>query len=416
MATNAEKDHAKNPIKRFLKIIGPGFIAGASDDDPSGIGTYAIAGASLGYATLWTAIACVPMMIAVQFTCAKIAMVSGRGLAGVIRKYYPRWILYLAIGGLVIANTINAGADIGAVAAAINMFVPIPIPAMILPISVIIVAFQILGSYRLIERIFKWLTLALLAYIATAFYAHPSVGEALRATFIPKISFDAKSLATITAIFGTSISPFLFFWQATQEVEEEKEAGRKNVTDREGAIGMVFSCLVMYFIIFTTAATLFKAGKTDIKSATDAAEALRPLAGNGARILLGLGLIGAGFLAIPILTSSIADAVAEAMAWKTGLSEKLWQAGKFYAVIVISTLVAMQMNLLGINPISALFWAAVINGFVAPPLLVIIMLAGNQKKIMGKWVNGLVTNVIGWATALVMAAAAIALVLTWGKA
>ena len=188
MATNAEKDHEKNPIKRFLKIIGPGFIAGASDDDPSGIGTYAIAGASLGYATLWTAIACVPMMIAIQFTCAKIAMVSGRGLAGVIRKYYPRWILYIAVGGLVIANTINAGADIGAVAAAVNMFVPIPIPAMILPISAIIVAFQILGSYRLIERIFKWLTLALLAYIATAFYAHPSVGEALRATFIPKIS------------------------------------------------------------------------------------------------------------------------------------------------------------------------------------------------------------------------------------
>jgi len=420
MATNAEKDHEKNPIKRFLKIIGPGFIAGASDDDPSGIGTYAIAGASLGYATLWTAIACIPMMI---------AMVSGRGLAGVIRKYYPRWLLYLALGGLVIANTINAGADIGAVAAAINMFVPIPIPAMILPISVIIVAFQILGSYRLIERIFKWLTLALLAYMATAFYAHPSIGEALSASFIPRISFDAKSLATLTAIFGTSISPFLFFWQATQEVEEEKELGRKSITAREGAskkslryavtdvtIGMVFSCLVMYFIIFTTAATLFKAGKTDIKSATDAAEALRPLAGNGARVLLGLGLIGAGFLAIPILTGSIADAVAEAMAWKTGLSEKLWTAGKFYAVIVISTLTAMQMNLLGINPISALFWAAVINGFVAPPLLVIIMLAANQKKIMGNWVNGIVTNVIGWATAVVMAAAAIALVLTWGKA
>ena len=212
-------------------------------------------------------------------------------------------------------------------------------------------------------------------------------------------------------------------------MEEEKEAGRKTVTAREGAskkslryrvtdvtIGMVFSCLVMYFIIFTTAATLFQAGKTDIKSATDAAEALRPLAGNGARILLGLGLIGAGFLAIPILTGSIGDAVAEAMAWKTGLSEKLWKAGKFYAVIVISTLTAMQMNLLGINPISALFWAAVINGFVAPPLLVIIMLAANQKRIMGKWVNGIVTNIIGWATAVVMAAAAIALVLTWGKA
>ncbi len=422
MATNAKKDHEKTPIKRFLKIIGPGFIAGASDDDPSGIGTYAIAGASLGYATLWTALACVPMMIAVQFTCAKIAMVSGRGLAGVIRKYYPRWLLYIAIGGLVIANTINAGADIGAVAAAINMFVPIPIPAMILPISVIIVTLQILGSYRLIERIFKWLTLALLAYIATAFYTHPSIGEALRGTFVPTFSW-------ITAIFGTSISPFLFFWQATEEVEEEKEAGRKSIIDREGAskkslryrvtdvtIGMVFSCLVMYFIIFTTAATLFKAGKTDIKSATDAAEALRPLAGNGARVLLGLGLIGAGFLAIPILTGSIGDAVAEAMAWKTGLSEKLWKAGKFYAVIVISTLTAMQMNLLGINPISALFWAAVINGFVAPPLLVIIMLAANQKKIMGKWVNGIVTNIIGWATAVVMAAAAIALVLTWGKA
>src|SRR5207302_10766154 len=423
-ATNAEKDHEKNLIKRFLKIIGPGFIAGASDDDPSGIGTYAIAGASLGYATLWTAIACVPMMIAVQFTCAKIAMVSGRGLAGVIRKYYPRWILYLAIGGLVIANTINAGADTGAVAAAINMFVPIPIPAMILPISVIIVPFHTLGSYRLIERIFKWLTLALLAYIATAFYAHPNVGEALSASFIPRFSFDARSLATITAIFGTSISPFLFFWQATEEVEEEKEAGRKTITAREGAskkslryrvtdvtIGMFFSNLVMYFIIFTTAATLFTAGKTDIKSATDAAEALRPLAGNGARVLLALGLIGSGFLAVPILTGAAGYALSEALSWKYGLDNKPQQAKRFYAVISLSTLVAMQINFMNINPISALFWSAVINGFLAPPLLIIIMIIASKQGIIGQWVNPPVVILLGWITAAAMILAAIGLIL-----
>src|ERR1044071_5915155 len=282
-------------IGRFLTILGPGFITGASDDDPSGIGTYAIAGASTGFSTLWLALITFPMMAAVQFICAKIAMVTGRGLAGVLKEHYPRWLLYPAVLLLVVANIINAGADIGAIAAAINMLVPIPIPAMIIPVALLIVVLQFWGSYSLIERVFKWLTLTLFAYVATAFFTRPGASEVLRGTFIPAISFDNKFLMTATAILGTTISPYLFFWQTGQEIEEEKRIGRTAIEDRKGTnkaqllrrgwdvlVGMLFSNVVMYFIILTTAATLFKAGKTNIRSATDAAEALRPLAGAGA--------------------------------------------------------------------------------------------------------------------------------------
>jgi NRAMP (natural resistance-associated macrophage protein)-like metal ion transporter len=412
-------------IRRFLKILGPGLITGASDDDPSGIGTYALAGASFGSSMLWTALATFPMMTAVQFTCAKIGMVTGAGLAGVLRRHYSKRLLYSVVAGLVMANTLNAGADIGAIAAAVNLLVPIPTMAMIMPIALIILVLQVWGSYRLITQTFKWLTLALFAYVGAALYTRPDPWEILRGTLIPTVSFDARFLATLVAILGTTISPYLFFWQASQEVEEEISMGRRTLNARQGATdrelgyasvdvttGMFFSNVVMYFIILATAATLFKAGKTDIQSATEAAEALRPLAGNGAYALLALGLIGAGFLGVPVLTGSSAYAVAEARGWKHGLDEKPRRAKLFYAMIVIPTLIGMLINFVGINPISALFWTAVINGFLAPPLLVVIMRIANNRAIMGERANGPLTNIVGWATTATMWAAAISLVLT----
>jgi NRAMP (natural resistance-associated macrophage protein)-like metal ion transporter len=416
----------RNPIRRFLKILGPGFISGAADDDPSGIGTYATAGASLGFSILWTALLTFPLMAAVQFICAKIGMVTGRGLAGVLRRHYPRWLLYSTVIALLLANTINVGADLAAIGAAINLLVPaLPIALLVLPIALGIVALQIWGSYQLIARIFKWLTLALFAYIGSALFARPHWGEVLSSTFIPTIRFDQNFLLTLVAILGTTISPYLFFWQATVEVEEEQGMGRTQLWRRKGAtdnelnyaaldvnVGMFFSILVMYFIMLATAATLHQAGRTAINSATDAAAALRPLAGDLSSILLAVGLIGSGVLAVPILTGSAAYALSEALGWRYGLDKNPARAKQFYAVIVAATLVGVAIDYLGINPIHALFFAAIINGFVAPPVLVLIMLVANSRKIMGKRTNSSLTNVLGWTAAAVMFLAAGVLVLS----
>jgi len=416
----------KNPLRRFFKALGPGVISGASDDDPSGIGTYAQAGAALGFSTLWTALFTFPMMWAVQFMCAKIGMVSGTGLAGVLRKHYSRWLLYPVIAGLVIANTINAGVDIGAIAAAINLLVPIPAAAMIVPITLIILVLQIWGSYRLIANTFKWLSFALLGYILAAFFAHPNWREVLQGTLVPSVSLTPRYLTILVAILGTTITPYLFFWQADQEVEEELSMGRRTLSQRRGATrtelkyanwdvasGMLFSNVVMYFIMLATAATLFEAGKVDIQSAADAAQALKPLAGEAAYVLLAVGLIGTGFMCVPILTASAAYAMAEAMGWKHGLDQKPRRARLFYAVITLSTLIGMLINFVGVNPITALLWTAVINGVVAPPILVVIMLIANNKAVLGNKVNGRVINIVGWGTTATMFAAAIALLLTW---
>jgi NRAMP (natural resistance-associated macrophage protein)-like metal ion transporter len=415
-------------IKRAFRVLGPGVITGASDDDPSGVGTYAVAGASLGFATLWTTLITIPMMIATQFISAKVGMVTGMGLAGVLRRYYAPGVLYPAVIGLVIANTINAGADIGAIAAAFNLLLPVPIAVMIVPIAALIIILQVWGSYRLIAGVFKWITLALLAYIGAALFAKPHASDVLRGTFLPTIQFTSAFLSVLVALLGTTISPYMWFWQASQEVEELVAIGQKRLWQRRGAtdtelsyaawdvnIGMVFSNLVAYFIILTTAATLFNAGKTDIKSAADAAEALRPIAGEGARILFALGLIGAGFLAVPILTGSAAYAVSEAFGWKRGLDQQPRRAREFYGVIAASTLVGILINFAGINPIDALFWTAIINGFLTPPLLILLMLISNNRTIMGNRVNGPGLNMVGWVTTAVMSAAAIALLLTWGK-
>jgi NRAMP (natural resistance-associated macrophage protein)-like metal ion transporter len=409
-------------------VLGPGLVTGASDDDPSGIGTYTQAGAAFGFATLWMAPVTLPMMAAVQFICAKIGMVSGMGLAAVLRKHYGHWVVYSAISLLVIANTINAGTDIGAIAAAIGLLAPIPPLALVVPLAGGIVAFQILGSYALISRIFKWLTLTLFAYIVAAFLARPHWREVLWATLVPTMHFDNQYLMTLVAILGTTISPYLFFWQASQEVEEELSMGRATLAEREGAtdreikiaeidvdVGMFFASIVFYFVILASAATLHAAGKTNIQTATDAAEALKPLSSGVASLLFALGLIGSGFLAVPVLTGASAYAIGEAFGWKCGLDEKLRAAPRFYGLIIASTFVGMLINFLRIQPVTALFWTAVINGVLAPPLLVMIMLVSNNKNVMGLRVNGKLTNFIGWTTAAVMFAAAFGMFLTWGK-
>ena len=414
----------KNPLRRLGKDLGPGLITGASDDDPSGIGTYAQAGAQHGFATLWMPIAMLPMVTAVQYMCAKIGMVTGRGLAGVLRENY-RGALYPAVIALVIANTLNAGADIGAIAAAINLLVPIPAVVFIIPISLAIVLLQVFGNYRLIERVFKWLALALLAYIGAALLARPNVWDVLSGTLIPTIRLDPKYIGIVVAILGTTISPYLFFWQASEEVEEEIGMGRVDLRQREGAsrfelkyamwdtlAGMFLAVVVAYAIILATGATLFVAGNTDISSATEAAQALRPLAGDASELLLAVGLIGAGVLGVPILTGAAAYGVAEAFGWRSGLNRKLTGAPQFYLVIIAATFVGMAINFVGINPITALVLSAVLNGLVAPPLLVLVMIVSNDRAVMGRWTNGPLLNAVGWVTTILMSVAAVGLIVT----
>jgi len=420
----AELEAEKNPLRRFGKVLGPGLITGASDDDPSGIGTYAQAGAQYGFATLWTTVVMLPMMISVQYICAKIGLVSGKGLAGVLREHHPR-LMYPAVLALVVANTLNAGADIGAIAAAINLLVPVAAIVFIVPVSLGIVALQVFGGYQLIDKVFKWLALALLAYLGAALFARPDIVRVLAGTLVPTIRLDPAFIGILVAILGTTISPYLFFWQASQEVEEEISVGRRRLRQRQGAsgfelkyalwdtiAGMVFSEVVAYFIILATGATLFVAGTTNITSATEAAEALRPLAGDAAAILLAVGLIGSGVLAVPVLTGSAAFGVSEAFGWRSGLDNKPGRAPQFYAVIIAATLVGMALNFLGINPITALVLSAVLNGLLAGPLLVLVMLVSNDRRVLGERTNGRLLNTIGWVTTGVMGLAAIGLIVT----
>ena len=419
-STAFELDLEPREFPRLLLMLGPGLISGASDDDPSGVATYSVAGAQFGFATLWTALVTFPLLAAVQYTCAKIGFATGMGLAGVLRRHYPRPLVYTAVMALLIANTINAGADLGAIGAAINLLVPsVPVPVLVTPIALIILGLQVLGPYWLIARVFKWLTLALAAYIGVAFFVRPDWSEVLRATVIPAINFDAGYVTTLVAILGTTISPYMFFWQTSHYTEEQVTRGRIFLWQRRGAtdaelryarwdvgIGMFLSNVVMYFIILASAATLHAVGKTDVRSAAGVAESLRPLAGDGASILLALGLIGTGFLAVPVLTGSSAYAVAEALKWHYGLGARLRRAARFYAVIAVSTLLAAAFNYLGINVIDGLFWSSVINGVLAPPLLVVILVAANNRAVMGGRVNGFWLNaLVGLAAALMFAAA-----------
>ncbi len=424
----AEIEREPNRVKRIFKLLGPGFITGASDADPTSIGTYAKAGATLGFATLWTPLYVLPLLAAVQFTCSKVGMVSGRGLAGVLRLHYPRWLLWSTVAALVVANTINAAADLGAIAASLEMMIPVPMAALLVATGIAVLLLQVLASYRHIEDVFKWLALALFAYVGAGFLSRPDAGPVLVASVLPTIQWNGLFVSTLVALLGTVISPYLFFWQATQEVEDKTKLGQKRPEQRKGTtsaevqyaawdvvIGMVFSSVVGYFVILATGATLFHAGKADVDTAAQVAEALRPLAGNASAILLAIGLIGSGCLTVPVLTTSTAYAVAEAFRLPRSLDARVDRAKAFYGVIGGTTVVAVALNFVGINPISALFWSSVLNGIVAPPLLVVLLLVARRRDIMGHRVIGPLVTALGWITAIVMTLAAIALFLTWNQ-
>jgi Mn2+/Fe2+ NRAMP family transporter len=327
---------------------------------------------------------------------------------------------------LFVANAINVGADLGAIADAVHSVTGVQAIWLVAPVACGILALQIFGSYRLIANTFKWLTLALLAYVTDALIVHPELGETLKATVIPTLSLDPRYVTALVAILGTTISPYLFFWQSCEEVEEEVEMGRATRSSRRGAtaaeirystidvnVGMAFSNLVMYFIILATALTLFKAGKTDIKSAADAAQALRPLAGDFAGLLFAIGMIGAGILAVPILSGSAAYAIAEAFGWRYGLSTHWSRAKPYYGVIALATAIGVLMNFTGINPIDALFYTAVLNGIVAPPILTLVMLAARNPTVMGEQRIGPLLTVLGWLATIAMFIAAAAFLYLW---
>lgn len=412
-------------FRQFFSELGPGLITGAADDDPSGISTYSVTGASFGYAPLWTALFSFPLMVSVQLMCARLGMVAGRGLAGVIRRNYSRWVLWGACCLLIVANVVNIGADLGGMADATEMMTGVNSLVWTPIYATLITSLLFWTSYRFIARVFKWLTLVLFAYLLAAFLAKPDWSAVLRSTFVPHIEWSSAYLATFVGILGTTISPYLFFWQASQEVEEERKMGRSTVGRRKGATeqelrksrtdvltGMFFSNLVMYFIILTTAATLHAHGQTNIETAQQAAEALKPLAGNGAYLLFTLGLIGTGMLGVPVLAGAAAYAVAEASAWRGTLEDKPRLAKKFYAIVASSMILGLVLDYAGLNAVKMLFWSAVLNGVLAPPLIVLVVLLTSSRKVMGDRVNPPLLKWLGWATAAVMSVAAVAMFVT----
>lgn len=392
---DAENAPPKSRIREYLSILGPGFITGAADDDPSGIATYSIAGAQFGTGLLWLSWFSWPLMAAVQNMCARIGMVTGMGLAGALRQKFPKPVMIVVCVSLLIANTINVGSDLVAMADAASLLTGfsshIYVVLFGLGISWAIVQFR----YYQIANVLKWLALALAAYIVTAFLSHPNWSDILRSVVTVRIPSADGGFATVVAILGTTISPYLFFWQSAQEVEEEKAMGRRILIQRQGAtkkqlrnrkidvaIGTFFSNLIMFFVIICTALTLNAHGITQVSSTKEVAQALEPFAGKFAMLLYTVGIIGVGLLAIPTLTGSAAYAFSETFRWRHGLDEKWWHARAFYGVIVLSGLVGIGMDWLNVNPILALYWTAVINGVLAPFLLVGVWLIARDKKIM----------------------------------
>ena len=407
--------------QNFFAKLGPGLITGAADDDPSGISTYSVAGASFGYLPLWTALVSFPLMTAVQLMCARLGMVTGLGLAGIIRRRYSRWVLWFACALLAVANVINIAADLGGMAAATRMVTGAPAGFTVPVYGATIVVLLMWWSYRSIARVFKWLTLVLLAYVVTAFVADVDWRLAAYTTLVPHVELSRAFFSLMVAILGTTISPYLFFWQAAQEVEEERAMGR-DLSHRRGATpeelstartdvltGMLASNAIMFFIILTTAATLHSRGQTSITTAEQAAEALRPVAGVGAYWLFTLGLIGTGMLAVPVLAGSCAYAIAEASAWRGSLDRKPWQAKRFYAVLAVSVALGIALTYTGLDAIKLLFTTAIINGVLAPPLILIVLLLTSDPAVMGDKVNSRLLSAMGWIAFVVMVVAALGL-------
>jgi len=379
----------------LLRSLGPGIITGAADDDPSGIATYSVAGAQLGTKLLWTALLTWPLMAAVQMMCARIGKVTGQGLAGNLSKRFPRWLLLTLVIALLGANTINIAADLAGMADAASMLCRINSRWFVVAFALLISWATVKLEYRQIANVLKWMVLVLFAYPITAFVVGANWGQVLHDTLVPSMPHTRDEWATLVAILGTTISPYLFFWQASEEVEEEKLSGQSTLALRKGAtiaelelrnidvgVGAFFSNMVMFFIILTTALTLNHHGITHIETSRQAAEALRPFAGNFAAVLFTLGIIGVGFLAIPTLAGSAAYAFAETLGWRQGLNKKLKQARWFYALILTSTGVGVALDFVGVNPVKALYWTAVVNGLLAPFLLVGILVVASDKKLM----------------------------------
>ena len=418
------KSAALNPVERFFQDLGPGLITGCADDDPSGISTYSIAGAVFGYATLWTALISFPLMLAVQLMCGRLGMVTGRGLACVIRHNYPKWVLWGACSLLIVANVINIAADLGGMGESAEMVTGVSGKLWTVLFTVVIVSFLFWSSYRQIARTFKWITLVLLAYVVTAYFAHVDWKAALLATIAPRISWSKEFLSVLVGLLGTTISPYLFFWQAAQEVEEERAEGKVNAK-RKGAskaelrkltvdvaVGMFASNFIMYFIIVTTAATLHAHGQTHIETARQAAEALRPLAGSAAYWLFTIGLIGTGMLGVPVLAGSSAYAIGEASAWRCSLERTPRQAWRFYGVLAFAMFGGLAIDFAGLDAVKMMFWSAVVNGALAPPLILLVVLLTSDKRVMGEHVNSTLLRVLGWTTFVVMSVATIGMLVS----
>jgi NRAMP (natural resistance-associated macrophage protein)-like metal ion transporter len=427
-----EEQKIKHKFSRFLRIFGPGLITGAADDDPSGIATYSQTGAQFGYGQLWTAIFMLPFQTAVQEACARIGAVTGKGLAAVVRTNYSRKILYAVVLLVVVANTINIGADIGAMAASARLLLPLPFVVYALCFTVFVLLLEIFTSYKAYARILKWLSLALLAYPITAIIAGQNWGEVFRATLTPHFELTPAFFFILTGVLGTTISPYMFFWQASEEVEEEisqnrltsqapvPRIGRKFLKNLriDNALGMFFSEIITWSIIATTASVLHSHGVNNINTAADAAKALEPLvstfpnAGFLAKTIFATGVIGIGLMAVPVLAGSASYALSEAFKWREGLYLKLKQAHGFYGVITIATLIGLMINFVGIDPMKALVFTAVFNGIAAVPLIFVIAKISSNDKIMGEYKSGMISKSLVWLTFIGMLFSALAIVIT----
>jgi NRAMP (natural resistance-associated macrophage protein)-like metal ion transporter len=426
----AHRTNAPGPVARFLRLLGPGLITGAADDDPSGIATYSQTGAQFGFAQLWTALYQLPLLIAVQECCARIGLVEGEGLSAVIKRHYSRRVLIAMVLLVLVANVINIGADIGAVGAAIGLVIPGPVWLYAIGTAALVLALEVLISYRNYARVLKWTTLVLLSYPATAFMVDQPWGQIFRATFFPRIEWNFGFLFLIVGVFGTSISPYMFFWQASQEVEEEHDNGfevhdegqsgkvRELVASMriDTTVGMLAAELAQWFIIVTTGSVLYSHGVTNIASAADAARALEPLvrsfpnSGQVARDLFAVGIVGLGLIGIPVLAGSAAYALAEALGWEEGLARKFQEARGFYGIIIAATLLGLSLNFVGVDPFKALVFTAVLNGIAAVPLLFVIARINQREDILGELRGGLLSRVFVWLTVAIMGLAVVALV------
>ena len=429
-AAGTPNDDIKQPDRpKLADVMGPGLITGASDDDPSGIATYSQAGAQFGYTLGWTLLLTYPLMCAIQMISAQIGRVTGRGLAGNMRRHYPAPLLYALVGLLFIANIINIGADLGAMAAALKLLIDAPTIVYIAGFAVVMTLMEIFMRYSRYASVLRWLTLSLFAYVGTVFVVGVPWGTVAKNLAFPRISFGGDYLTVVVAVFGTTISPYLFFWQAADEVEEEKEnvdAKPLKIAPEQAPrqlariqldtlVGMGLSNIIALFIMLTTAATLNAHGVKDIETSSQAAEALRPIAGQFAFVIFALGIIGTGLLAVPVLAGSAAYALGEAFKWRVGLAQRPGRAPAFYAAITVATLGGAALNFTPLDPIKALFWSAVINGVAAVPIMVMIMLMGSKSAVMGQFTLRPFLKTLGWLATAVMAAAAVGMFATWSN-